>query len=70
MVIGSHLPQGVLAVGVTLLGALVATFLFATLLPSTMDLQSDAAASVRKTSLEIAWLRVRAITEQRSSAAP
>lgn len=64
------LPGGLLAIAVTTLAALAAVFLFATFLPSTTDTQTDATASVRKTSLEIAWLRVRAITERSSAPAP
>ena len=64
------LPGGLLAIALTTLAALAAAFLFATFLPSTTDTQADAAAALRHTSLEIAWLRLRAVTDRSNPPAP
>jgi hypothetical protein len=66
----SSLLRGLLAIAVTALAALAAAFLFATFLPSTTDTQTDAAAALRHTSLEIAWLRLRAVTDRSNPPAP
>jgi hypothetical protein len=64
------LLSGLVTVAVTMLAAGAATILFALVLPSGTDTGSEAAASRRHTSVEIAWLRMRAATERRNPPAP
>jgi hypothetical protein len=64
------LLSGLATVAVTMLAAGAATILFATVLPSGTDTGNEAAASRRHTSVEIAWLRMRAITEHSNPPAP
>jgi hypothetical protein len=64
------LLSGLATLAVTMLAAGAATILLATVLPSGTETGNEAAASRRHTSVEIAWLRMRAATERRNPPAP
>jgi hypothetical protein len=64
------LLSGLITVAVTLLSAGAAMVLFANVLPTSMGARTEAAALQLQTSLEIAWLRLKAVTDRSNPPAP